>query len=210
MKNKKISIVGCGPGSTDYITPAAFEAVRRADVLVGAKRLITLFPESTAKTIEFGSDTEKTLDNIDRCNTSVAVLVSGDSGLFSLAKPVINRFGRERCEIIPGISSVQMAFARVGVDWEYARIISTHAYLPDMDLESLAASDKIAVLAGGRESMQWIGKLLDSIGESHTVFACENLTMDGESVRQFAPEQLTSTSLASRTIVLMIKKGLLE
>jgi len=210
MNNKKIHIVGCGPGSAAYITPAASEAVRRADVLVGARRLIALFPESTAQTIIFGSDTEKTLDEIEACKGSVTVLVSGDSGLFSLAKPVIKRFGRERCELIPGISSVQMAFAKVGVDWEYARIISTHAHLPDIDLESLAASDKIAVLAGGKDSMSWIEKMVEGLGNSHIVFICENLTMDEERVRQVTPEQLANISLASRSIVLIIKKGLFK
>jgi len=57
------------------------------------------------------------LDHIDMraYRQRIAVLVTGDPGLFSLAKPVIERFGRTRCRVIPGVSSVQTAFARIGV-----------------------------------------------------------------------------------------------
>lgn len=36
----RITIVGCGPGGLDYMTPAAHTALSQADVLVGATRLL--------------------------------------------------------------------------------------------------------------------------------------------------------------------------
>ena len=45
VKGPAIVIVGCGPGSPDYLTPLARRAVERAEVLVGASRLLDLFAE---------------------------------------------------------------------------------------------------------------------------------------------------------------------
>ena len=129
---QSISIVGCGPGSLDYLTPASLRAIEQAEVLVGAKRLLDLFAASPAERIVVSAEIGEVLDHIavraDR--QRIAVLVTGDPGLFSLAKPVIERFGRTRCRVIPGVSSVQTAFARIGVDWADARIISIHKEYP--------------------------------------------------------------------------------
>ena len=112
-------IAGCGPGAVDYVTPVVLRAVERADVLVGASRLLDLFPSCRGEKIAVGADIEKVLNEIEahRCNKRVVILVTGDPGLCSLARPVLSRFGPEACEVIPGISSVQVAFARIGLDW---------------------------------------------------------------------------------------------
>ncbi len=154
---QSISIVGCGPGSLDYLTPASLRAIEQAEVLVGAKRLLDLFPASPAERIVVGAEIGEVLDHIavraDR--QRIAVLVTGDPGLFSLAKPVIERFGRTRCRVIPGVSSVQTAFARIGVDWADARIISIHKEYP-VNYAHLADADKVAVLCGREGATKWI------------------------------------------------------
>ena len=61
MNTAKLSIVGCGPGSARYVTEAARQAVARADVLVGGKRLMELFPDCSAERILVGADISRTL-----------------------------------------------------------------------------------------------------------------------------------------------------
>ena len=49
-KNKVI-IVGCGPGLKAYISPKALYNVKKADILVGSRRLLKLFPGVDAEKI---------------------------------------------------------------------------------------------------------------------------------------------------------------
>ena len=49
VNENRITIVSCGPGSADYVMPIAHKAVAKAEVLVGASRLLELFPDSLAK-----------------------------------------------------------------------------------------------------------------------------------------------------------------
>ncbi len=138
----------------------------------------------------------------------MAVLVTGDPGLFSFAKLVIKRFGRERCSVIPGISSVQVAFARIGLDWTGAAIISAHKEDPEYDV-TLGTAEKMAVLGGRDRSLKWIAEhMLPSDGSSR-VFVCEDLTTNDEKVTEVTPEELASLRASSRTIVLIIKRSLL-
>lgn len=212
IDGRQITIVGCGPGSTDCMTVEALRVVESAEVLVGARRLLDAFPQVDCERVAVGADIEAALDEIAsrRESRRVVVLVTGDPGLCSLAQPVIRRFGREMCGVIPGISSVQVAFARAGVDWYGAKIVSVHGREPDCSLEALASEDKIAVLTEGTASLPWVAELARAMGEGTRVFLCENLTLENEQVRQVAPSDLTSTAISTRTIVLLIKGTAIE
>ena len=207
VRGHPITIVGCGPGSVDCLTVEAIRAVESADVLVGAGRLLEMFPQSNSERIVVGADIERALDGIaSRCGSKrIAVLVTGDPGLCSLAQPVIRRFGRGMCEVIPGISSVQVAFARVGVDWYGARIISLHGREPDASRQALLSEQKLAILTEGSGSLPWVAGLAGSMGDDVRVFVCEDLTLENEQIRQVEPSDLKRIDISTRTIVLLIK-----
>ncbi len=207
IEDKFISIVGCGPGSLDYLTPAALRAIEEAEVLVGANRLLDLFPASPADRVVVSAEISEVLDHIAvrADHQRIAVLVTGDPGLFSLAKPVMERFGRTRCRLIPGVSSVQTAFARIGVDWADARIISIHKEYP-VNYAQIVDADKVAVLCGREGSTKWIADhLLTNRPADRRIFFCHNLTMDDEQVREVGADDLAMLDAAPSTIVLIIK-----
>ncbi len=210
MTEAQIVIAGCGPGSPGFLTREATEAVAGAEVLVGASHLLALFPEADAERVRVGADIPSLLDLIDtRKEKRIVVLVSGDTGISSLARPVVERFGRERCRLIPGISSVQVAFARLGLEWSDARILSAHGRTPGLDAKDLAGWRKIAVLAGDPRGSAWAADLLDSLGPDFTAFACEDLTLPGERVRTVEAAALRGGAFSSRTIILLLHKGVL-
>jgi precorrin-6y C5,15-methyltransferase (decarboxylating) CbiE subunit len=211
MSEHRITIVGCGPGSPDYVTPLARKAIEGAETLVGARRLLDMFSHSGER-IVVGADIERVLDEVAaRLGKSrIVILVTGDAGLCSFARPVLKRFGRDACEVIPGVSSVQVAFARIGLDWHDARILTAHGRVPEIDQSSLAESPKIAVLTAGNSSLESIRALVERCGEERALFLCENLTLPDESVRRIEPAELKDVSIASRTIALIIRKELLQ
>lgn len=213
-EGKKILIVGCGPGSPDLITPAARAAALTAEVLIVSKRLADLFPEATAERIDSGTDIPGTIAAIAErrdAGKQVVVLATGDPGIASLAQPVIRHFGRENCTVIPGISSIQVAFARLGLDWRDVRIVVAHSEDPEETAEDLAAAEKIAILGGRDGSLRWAAGLLREIGADRRVFLCEELTLPGERIREIAdPGELTAQPVATRAIVLILRKELLS
>ncbi len=211
IKEQKIMIVGCGPGAPEYLTPAARQAIAGAEVLIGARRLLELIPPDGRERIAMGKDTEAILREIAlRRGQRLAVLVTGDPGLYSLATPVLRRFGREACELVPGISAVQTAFARLGLDWQEAFIISTHAAEPELDPARLSASGKIAILGGGKEFPRPLASLLASMEDKdYRLFACEDLTLPEECVYEGTAAELAGRTLSTRAIILIVRKDLL-
>jgi cobalt-precorrin-7 (C5)-methyltransferase len=202
-----ITIVGCGPGSPEYLTTAAIRAVQEAEVLVGARLLLDLFPAHPGERIMMEAHTEKVLAAIaERPDKRIAVLVTGDPGLASLAQPILKRFGRSRCRVIPGISSLQAAFARLGLDWMSARIIDAHGKDPSFHLKTLEGIDKIAVLGGRKESLTWLLQETSALGEDFSLWACEDLTLETERIRELDPRTAAGLLFSSRTIFILVRK----
>ncbi|VAX25858.1 hypothetical protein MNBD_NITROSPINAE02-409 [hydrothermal vent metagenome] len=208
----KIVIVGMGPGSEEYITPAALKAIDGADVVAGSKNLFNLIPDNGAQKIFVGADIEKALGLIEEKlgKGKIAVLVSGDPGIYSFAKLVIKKFGVQACRVIPGVSSVQTAFARVGLDWLDAKIISVHAANPKVDIVETARVGKIALLAGRKESLEWIWSFAKGLKDNRRIFMCENLCLGNEKVYETDLSGLPGLTIPSRTIVLLIRRDILE
>jgi len=208
QRNTRITIAGCGPGHADYITTAAHRAVAQAEVVVGAKHLLALLAPSMSETaikIAVGADIQAALDTMERYPTQqVVVLASGDTGLFSLARSVQNHFGQQQCQLIPGISSIQVACARLGIDWNDLRILSAHGRKPQFEIDELRQWHKIALLAGTSKATHFAADLLDQLGSDYRAVTCENLTWPTEQIRSLTAEELRTTTLASRTIVLLL------
>lgn len=207
-----ITIVGGGPGAPEYLTPAARRAIEQAEVLVGAQRVLDGLPVTAAERIVVGADIAGALEALaGRVGRQrIAVVVSGDPGVCSLAQPVIRRFGRAACRVIPGIAAVQVAFARLGLDWFGATLLSAHAGIPTVTPAALAGAQKIAVLAGNAASLPWLRALGRTLAESHAIVVCENLTLPEEEVRCVSAEELAALPLPARTIVLFVSREALE
>ena len=211
MAMKKIIIVGCGPEQNPTSRPRRGTPRQEADVLIVSRRLQELFPEIVAERIDSGTDVEGTIETMAArrdAGLQVVLLATGDPGIASLAQPVVRHFGRENCEVIPGISSVQVAFARLGVGWEDARIVSAHSRDPEEPAADLRDADKLAILGGREGSLRWAAHLIKEM-DGRRVFLCEELTLPDEKVREVRADELTEVPVSSRAIILVIKEELL-
>jgi precorrin-6y C5,15-methyltransferase (decarboxylating) CbiE subunit len=199
-----ITIAGCGPGAPRLITPAARAAALEARLLVGSERLLACFPEAAGERMAYRADTAAMLTALESGPRPACVLVSGDPGLCSLARPVLDRFGAT-CRIIPGVSSVQAAFAAAGLDWLGSITLSCHGRRPPaVDTALLRTLPAIAVLCGDREALRWIAVLHAELGDCRRLVVCENLTLPEERIRTVAATELPGLAIASLTIVLLI------
>lgn len=205
-----ITIVGCGPGSPEYVTPAATNAVGEARYLVGAERLLKLFPHCGAEKIKLKTPISETLDRMDRILeiSDVTVLVTGDPGLYSLTAPIIQRFGRERTRIVPGISSAQAAFALLGLSWSRALVLSAHKKDPETGFEDALRHDPIAILAGSESALRWTRELMSyNKTNDRDIYICENITLPEERVIKPRLGEVDRLSISRNSVIVIVSKG---
>jgi len=208
-KNKVI-IVGCGPGVKAYISPNALYNVKKADILVGSRRLLKLFSDVDAEKIILEKNYNVLVNRIADWSSAkqVVVLVSGDPCFFSYSRLIIKKLGRESCIIIPGISSIQLAFAAIGESWDDACFISLHGR--DTEYAQLVKKAgvfaKVGILTDHKNTPAFIARQLLAGGiRDRQMFVCENLSLP--------EERILETDLASAvniktngSIVVIIKK----
>lgn len=133
----KIFVVGAGPGSPDYVTPAARKAVQKAQLTIGAERALVLFKEDireeilqlTAKNMMEGF--KKAMESA-KAGKVVAMLSIGDPGFSGLLKPILKRSSELKedieIEVVPGVSSILLCAARLQLCWDEVDLfLSFHA-----------------------------------------------------------------------------------
>ncbi len=135
-----ITVIGVGPGG---LPEATGHLVDGAALVLGAPRHLQRL--RIPHGVPLG-DLGPALDAIEACAGDVVMLASGDPGFFGIVRALAERFGRERLRIIPGVSSVSAAFARAGVPWDDAIVVSAHGRDPRPAINACLAHQKVAVL----------------------------------------------------------------
>ncbi|WP_346354302.1 precorrin-6y C5,15-methyltransferase (decarboxylating) subunit CbiE [Azotosporobacter soli] len=145
----KIIVVGIGPGHPDYLIPRAAAAIREASYLVGSQRALDTFagPDATLRRIDGDLDSLFTDIATALKNSDVVVMVSGDPGFYSLQPALKARFGAEyELKVIPGLSSIQIAFAHHGLVWQDAELLSVHGRELALEKWQYRSGRKVAFL----------------------------------------------------------------
>lgn len=179
---KKIYIIGCGPGSREYLTLAAIDLVGGAGLVMGPQGLVSLFGPIAGRVVLTENKTSLVLEEMEKYfpEEDIVLLVGGDPGCYSLSRPVISRFGPENCRVIPGISSVQLGLSRLGKEWTGARVLSAHgrdtSRLPGL----ISGSDLCVVLLGGQ--LGWLGPFLSEITRDKTIYLMQDLGLQAETI----------------------------
>jgi len=206
----KVTIVGCGPGSRKFLTGYAMQQIIHAEVMIGSRRLLSLFPDADADTYVLSNNYKLLITRIvslSKKNKKVVVLVSGDPGFFSYSKLIVDKLGVEKCEVIPGISSVQLAFARIGRTWNDACFMSLHGRFGKLAavVKKISDNDKVAVLTDNANNVKLIAKKLLETGiKERKVFVCENLSLEKERIREFDVSSILKIRVSDLNVVIFL------
>jgi cobalt-precorrin-7 (C5)-methyltransferase len=130
---KQINVIGMGPGSEKYVLPISREMIERSEVLIAAKRYLERYCSDNQEGILLTMPYEQIVKWIDehRMNREISILVSGDASFYSFTSFLKRHFQRSELHILPGISSLQYLYARLGLSYENSLLTSLHGRSPD-------------------------------------------------------------------------------
>lgn len=150
---KKVYLIGIGPGSCGGLTVEAKTYLRQGDVFVGAERMLEILPEEAV--CRFESYRPEEIGEYLRENSHwqrACVLLSGDVGFYSGAKGLVTELSDFNVELVPGVSSMALFCARLGISWEDISFGSLHGRRENL-LARICCSKYTFVLMGGQESL---------------------------------------------------------
>jgi len=182
---EKIVVAGIGPGGEEYILPVVRRLAAEADVLAGGERALSPFRSLGKKQVPVTADIDVLLKALRERppGCKVLVLVSGDAGFYSLLGTLRRHFHPRELEVYPGISTVQVAFARLSETWHDAVLLSAHGRDGEALLPGLLAEGKKAVLTDRTWTPGRLAALvLSAGGRDAPVSLCYNLTCPEENI----------------------------
>jgi len=191
-----VLVVGIGDDGPASLPAAIWARVQQAELLVGGQRHLDLFSDVRAERLPITGGLEHVYQQIEAdSGKRVVVLASGDPCFFGIGPLLVARLGRERVEIIPNVSSVALAFARLGVAWQDARVVSAHGR-PLADAVAAAhGATKLAILMDDTNTPAVVaGALLAAGAADADAWVFEHLGGERE-----AEHQTTLAGLAAMT-----------
>lgn len=189
----EVFIAGIGPGSEALQTQEVRAAIRRADCLIGARRMLDAMAGPQQLTIDAIAP-ETIASHIAQhpeCGV-FCVVMSGDTGFYSGTKKLLPLLKEYRVRVLPGLSSMSYLCARVGVSYEDAVPVSLHGR--DFDIaREVRRRRKVFTLVGGDGGMQALCERLTQAGLGHVRIAVgERLSYPDEAITRGTAQELRS------------------
>ncbi len=201
--NEKVYIIGVLDDGAQGLSAAALKRICLADLVIGAARTLDLF------TREFKADAEQRdlaegltkvpqwIEHALAEGKQVAVLATGDPLCHGIGAYLVKKLGREACQILPNVSTIQLAFARLGLAWQDAVVCSVHSrdageWTRDAGpehglyplLEKARQHDLIGLLTSPENSPARVARMLIAagLGEVFRMSVAECLMLDDENI----------------------------
>lgn len=200
----RVTIVGIGPGSEAAQTGEVRAAIRAADALIGARRML----EAVARPGQLALDAiapEAIADRIrehPQCRR-FTVVMSGDTGFFSGTKKLLPLLAGCRVTVLPGLSSLSCLCARLGTSYEDVLPVTLHGRSEPI-LLPLAQGRRVFALVGGENGM---GKLCRALTENGMgaarVSVGEHLSYPDEAITTGTAEELSERQFESLAVALI-------
>ena len=212
VQSNKINVVGLGPGNIKYLSTAGIDCVKEAEIIVGSTRqlsdLKTIISEKQEIYI-LGKLAELIAYLKENIEKKITIIVSGDTGYYSLVPYLSKNLSKYILNIIPNISSYQYLFSKIGENWQNFRLASVHGrefdYIKNIDDEDIAG---LVLLTDDIQNPYEVSKNLYNSGVRNlTVIVGENLSYDNEKITILEIEDYEKLNRKFDMNVLILKKG---
>ncbi|CDM67662.1 Cobalt-precorrin-3B C(17)-methyltransferase [Clostridium bornimense] len=115
----KLYVIGIGPGGLDHITVKAMRAIEESNIIVGYTKYISMIKPLIENKEVFSTgmrgEEERCREALRLSRNNIVALVStGDSGIYGMAGLILEMKSDENVEIIPGITASSAAGSVVG------------------------------------------------------------------------------------------------
>lgn len=148
-----VTLIGMGSGQPENLTLQGLAALRQADLILGARRLLAVLPAGCTENRAAAYRPDEVAELLQTSGAENAVLVySGDTGFYSGASAMMEKLEAlgVRARVLPGLSSIQLLAAALGRPWQGWNLVSAHGRICDPVAECMQGRPTF-FLTGGSE-----------------------------------------------------------
>ena len=164
--------------------------------------------EKSPERLVVGNNLDEAVDRISRAGDKRAVvLASGDPLFYGVARYLCDKLGKDRFEVVPHVSSMQLAFARVKESWEEAYLTNLANRPLDQVLEKIRVATKVGLFTSEDCPPAAVAKaLLDRRIDYFSAYVCENLGSPDERVTQGELAEIAAQDFSPLNVMVLVRR----
>jgi precorrin-6Y C5,15-methyltransferase (decarboxylating) len=204
----KVYIIGMSPNGVSSLLPETCRLVNRSEIVLGGKRLLDMFPSLTGEKIIIGNNLAEVTDIIktNLGQKQIVVLASGDPCFYGIASYLTRELGKDTVEIIPNVSAMQVAFARIKESWEDAALVSVHSRPVEDIVETVRSNCKIGIFTDEKNTPAAIARVLLEHGvDGYRAYVCQDLGSKDEKVVETDLPDLREAKFSPLNILILLR-----
>lgn len=204
----KIHIIGVGSDGLAGVTTRARELLNAAELLVGSEQMHALTAGLPGERLVVRADLQEAVRALEaNGHRRAAVLVGGDPLFYGLSRYLCDRLGKERLEVLPHVSSMQLAFARVKETWEDAYLTNLASHPLESVLDRIRTADTVGLFTREDYGPEHIARELLARGIDYfRAYVCENLGAPDERVTQGDLADLQDLEFSPLNVLILKRK----
>jgi precorrin-6Y C5,15-methyltransferase (decarboxylating) len=208
MDTQRVHIVGIGEDGLAGLTAAARKLVEGAEILLGEPHALGLVPDGKQTRVPLGTNLEEAVARIqDAPEKRIVVLATGDPLFYGVARYLCDKLGKDRFEVVPHVSAMQMAFARVKESWEEAFLTNLATHGVESVLEQIRSAEKVGLFTSESCPPAAVAQtLLDHRIDYFTAYVCENLGAPDERVTRGELAEMSAHDFAPLNVMILVRK----
>lgn len=204
----KVQILGIGDDGMEGLSPAARQLIEQAELLIGSRSTLALARGGKGERLEVGGDLDAIVKRIEGAGARrVVVLASGDPLFYGTARYLCDRLGKDRFDVVPHVSSMQLAFARVKESWDDAYLMNLATQPLDLAIEKVRTATKVGLFTSDQNSPRAVAKaLLERNIDYFTAYVCENLGAPDERVTHAELAEVAGHEFSPLNVMILVRK----
>ena len=205
---EKIHIIGIGDDGADGITSRAKTLIDEAQLLIGPPFILKLFDGQSSECWDAGDDIEALANRLNSAeHQKVVILTPGDPLFYGTARYLCDRLGKDRFEVLPHVSTMQLAFARVKETWNEAYLTNLATHSLTHVINKIRNAERVGVFTASHATPADLANaLLDAGIDYFTAYVCENLGAPDERVTSGELSEFTEVKFGELNVMILVRK----
>ncbi|WP_409369811.1 precorrin-6y C5,15-methyltransferase (decarboxylating) subunit CbiE [Lysinibacillus sp. 38-6] len=196
-----MKLIGIGDNGQESLLPQYRQWIADCEVLVGGERVLEFFPSFTGEKIVIKGGLSTLVEKLAQETRKTVILASGDPLFYGIGGYLAKKL---TIEVYPYMSSIQLAFSKMGESWQDAYVTSIHGRPIKGLAQRIDGQKKVALLTDADNNPNALARYLKHFGMTeYRAFVAENLQGIDEKFGWYSLDEMEEAQFSSLNVVIL-------
>ena len=196
-----MKLIGIGDNGQESLLPQYRQWITDCEVLVGGERVLDFFPGFTGEKIVIKGGLSTLVEKLAKETRKTVILASGDPLFYGIGGYLAKKL---TIEVYPYMSSIQLAFSKMGESWQDAYVTSIHGRPIKGLAQKIDGKKKVALLTDADNNPNALARYLKHFGMTeYRAFVAENLQGVDEKFGWYSLDEMEEAQFSSLNVVIL-------